>query len=174
VDITVRAAPPGDSDNDGVPDDRDRCPGTPAGAVVNTDGCSLAQLCPCDGPWRNHGAYVRCVVEHAWEFYRAGLITAAQRREAIAQGMTSNCGRQPGEGDVLLLFPVAQSPAEMRAQGYRFCVIAPAGRECVIECSTDLQDWRPIDTLTLMECETEKVDSVSVDSARFYRAQLQP
>ncbi|HUP92987.1 MAG TPA: OmpA family protein [Solimonas sp.] len=28
-----------DSDNDGVPDAMDKCPGTPAGAVVNADGC---------------------------------------------------------------------------------------------------------------------------------------
>ncbi|MBW1789629.1 MAG: OmpA family protein [Deltaproteobacteria bacterium] len=34
-------APPGvpDSDRDGVPDDRDKCPGTPLGARVNDDGC---------------------------------------------------------------------------------------------------------------------------------------
>ncbi len=30
-----------DSDGDGVPDDRDRCPGTPAGAQVDADGCPL-------------------------------------------------------------------------------------------------------------------------------------
>ncbi len=29
----------GDADGDGVPDDRDRCPGTPAGANVNQVGC---------------------------------------------------------------------------------------------------------------------------------------
>ena len=35
------AAPAGplDSDNDGVPDDQDKCPGTPAGAVVDANGC---------------------------------------------------------------------------------------------------------------------------------------
>lgn len=30
-----------DSDNDGVPDDRDKCPGTPAGVAVDKDGCPL-------------------------------------------------------------------------------------------------------------------------------------
>ena len=29
-----------DEDGDGVLDDQDRCPGTPAGAQVDTDGCS--------------------------------------------------------------------------------------------------------------------------------------
>jgi OOP family OmpA-OmpF porin len=30
-----------DSDGDGVPDDMDKCPGTPAGTPVNADGCEL-------------------------------------------------------------------------------------------------------------------------------------
>ncbi len=34
-------AMPGDSDGDGVPDDKDKCPGTPAGAPVDADGCPL-------------------------------------------------------------------------------------------------------------------------------------
>lgn len=33
------APPPADSDGDGVPDAADRCPGTPAGARVNAQGC---------------------------------------------------------------------------------------------------------------------------------------
>jgi OOP family OmpA-OmpF porin len=33
---------PVDSDGDGVPDDRDRCPGTPVGTRVDADGCPLA------------------------------------------------------------------------------------------------------------------------------------
>ena len=33
--------PPADSDGDGVPDSRDKCPGTPAGVAVDTDGCPL-------------------------------------------------------------------------------------------------------------------------------------
>lgn len=37
----VRAAPPADSDGDGVPDDRDRCPRTPAGVEVDMNGCPL-------------------------------------------------------------------------------------------------------------------------------------
>ena len=37
----VMAAAPLDSDGDGVPDDLDQCPGTPAGAVVDANGCEL-------------------------------------------------------------------------------------------------------------------------------------
>jgi len=42
-DVTPKAPPaPVDSDGDGVPDDRDRCPGTPAGTRVDSDGCALS------------------------------------------------------------------------------------------------------------------------------------
>ncbi|MDN3526501.1 OmpA family protein [Halomonas sabkhae] len=34
-------APVGDSDGDGVPDDQDECPGTPAGVAVDAVGCPL-------------------------------------------------------------------------------------------------------------------------------------
>jgi len=36
-----RQAPPADSDTDGVPDNRDRCPRTPAGVDVDGRGCAL-------------------------------------------------------------------------------------------------------------------------------------
>src|SRR5207249_2999680 len=38
-----------DHDVDGIPDTQDRCPGPAAGAAVNGDGCSMAQLGPCGG-----------------------------------------------------------------------------------------------------------------------------
>ena len=47
-----------DDDHDGVPNDKEVCPETPAGEVADTSGCSINQLCPCNGPWKNHGAYV--------------------------------------------------------------------------------------------------------------------
>ncbi|MCP4992333.1 MAG: OmpA family protein [Gammaproteobacteria bacterium] len=37
----VVVAAPSDSDGDGVNDNRDRCPGTTAGAVVDADGCEI-------------------------------------------------------------------------------------------------------------------------------------
>jgi len=37
----AESAAPLDSDGDGVPDTDDRCPGTPAGVVVDSDGCPL-------------------------------------------------------------------------------------------------------------------------------------
>jgi OOP family OmpA-OmpF porin len=38
------AAVPVDSDGDGVADDRDQCPGTPAGAKVDANGCEIVKL----------------------------------------------------------------------------------------------------------------------------------
>jgi len=51
------AAPPSDRDGDGVPDERDRCPDTPAGVKVDAFGCELDsdgdgvvdRLDPCPG-----------------------------------------------------------------------------------------------------------------------------
>ena len=82
-----------DTDGDGIPDSRDLCPGTSVGAVVDANGCSIEQLAPCDGPWRNHGEYVGAVSHHASEFRRDGLITEPQRAEIVSQAARSNCGK---------------------------------------------------------------------------------
>src|SRR5687768_2359960 len=70
-----------DSDNDGVPDDKDQCPNTASGDLVNRNGCSIDQLVACSGPgrggrWRSHGEYVAAVVKVAESFRIAGLITS--------------------------------------------------------------------------------------------------
>ena len=39
--VAAAVAAPADSDNDGVTDDLDKCPGTPAGAKVDATGCEL-------------------------------------------------------------------------------------------------------------------------------------
>jgi hypothetical protein len=84
---------PDDCDRDGVPNNRDLCPDTAMGDAVNADGCSIAQLCPCEGPWRNHAEYVRCVQETSAQFERSGLITRDQRRAIIREATHSNCGK---------------------------------------------------------------------------------
>lgn len=67
-----------DDDGDGVADGVDACLATPAGELVNSTGCSIAQLCPATVTWKNHGAYVSCVAHTATAFQNAGLITAEQ------------------------------------------------------------------------------------------------
>ena len=84
---------PEDSDADGVPDLHDLCPGTAPGAVVDASGCSLEQICPCDGAWKSHGEYVSCVARAAASFVNAGLITGARRTQILTQAANASCGR---------------------------------------------------------------------------------
>lgn len=86
-----------DSDDDGVEDEFDDCPDTPAGAIADAKGCSLDQLCPCEGPWRNHGEYVRCLRDQTERFLAAGLLTEAQRRELHNKAATSDLWKTKGQ-----------------------------------------------------------------------------
>jgi Thrombospondin type 3 repeat/Lectin C-type domain len=83
-----------DDDNDGVIDGADSCPDTLDGEVVNANGCAIAQLCPCENPWKNHGAYVSCVAHAAEDFVEAGRITAAEKDAIVAEAAQSACGQK--------------------------------------------------------------------------------
>jgi len=83
-----------DQDNDGVPDSLDQCPDTPAGSIVNSDGCSIDQLVPCDGPWKNHGEFVSTMAHVTKEFEQDGLITQGQRSALISEAARSDCGKK--------------------------------------------------------------------------------
>ena len=90
-----------DIDGDGVSNESDICPGTPLGVVVApSTGCSLAQLCPCEGPrgttvaWRNHGKYVSCVAQSAESFVAQGLLTEAEKDALVSQAAQSTCGEK--------------------------------------------------------------------------------
>jgi hypothetical protein len=105
--LQAGACAPIDSDGDGVPDDRDQCPNTPPGAIVDASGCSLDQLVPCSGPvsggtWKNHGHYVRAVIREADDFLKSGLIDHRQWAQTVRQAAYSRCGwnhRQDHEND---------------------------------------------------------------------------
>ena len=75
-------------------DFRDQCPDTLPGEVVNTNGCSIAQLVPCDGPWKNHGHYVMRVRLVSTQFVKASLLTRKQQRALIKEAVHSNCGKR--------------------------------------------------------------------------------
>lgn len=87
-----------DLDGDGIANTSDQCASTPAGGTVDGDGCTLDQLCPCEGPsgtvmpWRNHGKYVSCVAQAANRFLAEGLITLAQHGETVSAAGQSACG----------------------------------------------------------------------------------
>src|SRR5262245_3591987 len=82
-----------DTDCDGVLDLHVLCPGHPAGSLVNSDGCSIDQLAPCDGDWRNHGEFVRYFHKITSEFQAAGLISGTQARELNRACAQSDCGK---------------------------------------------------------------------------------
>lgn len=90
--VELDAIPSPDSDGDGVFDDSDLCPNTPTGTVVNAGGCSIAQLCPCESDWQNHGAYVSCVAHAAEDFVGEGLISEEEKDAIIAEAGASSCG----------------------------------------------------------------------------------
>jgi hypothetical protein len=86
-----------DADGDGVADSLDLCPGTPDGAIVDANGCSIDQIAPCSGPasggtWKNHGQYLSAVAQAAEAFLAQGLISADQADEIVSQAAESNCG----------------------------------------------------------------------------------
>ena len=88
-----------DEDADGVPDSLDLCPGTPAGAIVDSNGCSIDQIAPCGGPasggtWKNHGAYVSRIAHAVEAFLELGLISEDEAEEIVSQAAQSNCGRK--------------------------------------------------------------------------------
>ena len=86
-----------DADADGVADSLDLCSDTPAGAIVDVDGCSIDQIVPCAGPapgqsWKNHGQYVSGVAQTAQAFVDQHLISVGQAEAIISQAAQSNCG----------------------------------------------------------------------------------
>jgi len=83
-----------DGDGDGVPDEIDECPSSAPGAIVNAHGCSIEELCPCDGPWRNHGEFVNCMRAVLNDFFEAGLISAEQHRQLFRAAAESGCGKR--------------------------------------------------------------------------------
>jgi hypothetical protein len=83
-----------DTDGDGVSDYLDACPSTPIGAGVNTSGCSIEQLVPCDGPWTNHGEYLQSLRMVTANFLADGVITQQERRAIMKEGEKSDCGKR--------------------------------------------------------------------------------
>ena len=106
-----------DSDGDGVGDECDECDGSLADVlqeddslrlVVDLDGCSLTQRCPCTGPrdrtisWRSRALYLGCVRRTARTLRRIDFIDPTERRWMTRFAFWSGCGRRralPGDID---------------------------------------------------------------------------
>lgn len=85
--------PESDCDGDGIANANDLCPDTLPGTVTDANGCSIEQLCPCSGPWRNHREYVKAVREQAFRFWKEGRIGTAEREWIVRQAERSDCGK---------------------------------------------------------------------------------
>lgn len=86
-----------DLDGDGIPDTLDTCPNTPLCSIVDSHGCSIDQLAPCEGPasggsWKNHGQYVAAVAQAADQLLSEGLISQADKDAILAAAGQSPCG----------------------------------------------------------------------------------
>jgi alpha-tubulin suppressor-like RCC1 family protein len=141
--------------------------------VNGSNDCTIAQLCPCDNSWRSQAEYVRCVIQQAWRFFRAGLITADQRRSIIRDAILSNCGKHPAEPVCIHVLPL--TPEECRRDGDQFVLSGDSSGACIIETSTDLVHWTPVqmDAIFIDGREVVCADPNPVP-ARFYRVRLDP
>lgn len=81
-----------DDDGDDVDDIDDACAETEAGAAADEVGCSLDQECPCDGGWRNHGAYVSCVSHATRDLVWLEVMTSDERSDIVSEAGQSSCG----------------------------------------------------------------------------------
>jgi len=61
--------------------------------VVDSVGCSIEQLCPCEGSWKNHGKYVSCVDHEAERFFESGLISEEDKDAIVSAAGQSQCGK---------------------------------------------------------------------------------
>jgi len=163
-----------DSDNDGVPDALDRCPDTRPGAFVNGGGCAIAQLCLCAGPWQNHSEYMDCVIAHAWQFYRDGILTAQQRGAIIHEAAQSDCGRSSPRQQAARVHLLPLTPEECKRDGLRVVISRDPIGSCTIETSTDLVHWTLFRTLDGADIGSEIGCSQSANEpSRFFRVRME-
>ena len=88
-----------DADGDGVANAVDACPMTVPSIATDPDtGCSIAQLCPCEGPmgsgmpWDRPRDYVQCVRDWGNDFQDRGILTRDEKRMTIDEARASSCG----------------------------------------------------------------------------------
>lgn len=81
-----------DVDGDGQGDACDVCPEDP-GNDADGDGECGTEVCPCDGPWKNHGEYVSCVAHETNRLVGEGALTHGERAELVSTAAKSSCGK---------------------------------------------------------------------------------
>ena len=88
-----------DADADGTGDVCDQCADTPSSDTVVSDGCSLGQQCPCDGPdegreWESQRDYVQCVARQLKVLRRTQHLGKSELRLLLQDAVRSGCGRR--------------------------------------------------------------------------------
>jgi hypothetical protein len=88
-----------DADADGSGDACDLCADTPASDTVVSDGCSLGQQCPCDGPsegreWESQRDYVQCVARQLKVLRQTQHLGKSEVRLLLQDAVRSGCGRR--------------------------------------------------------------------------------
>ena len=61
---------------------------------MNSNGCSITQICPEQNNWKNHGAYVKCVAHAAEGFEADGLITGEEKGALVSEAGSSDIGHE--------------------------------------------------------------------------------
>ncbi len=94
VDNICIDTPDNDDDSDGVTNGNDKCLDTPFGEIVYpSNGCSIEQLVPCDGDWKNHGKYVSALAKTTNRFVEQGLLTEDEKDVLMGEMVSSDCGK---------------------------------------------------------------------------------
>jgi hypothetical protein len=87
-----------DIDGDAVVNPVDACELTPPGELVDTIGCTIEQLCPCDTPrqgaqpWKNHGQYISCMAKAVHSFSVDGVISTKRESDLVNVAAQGSCG----------------------------------------------------------------------------------
>lgn len=68
------------------------CPDPDPGDVVDANGCSIAQACPLEGDYDNHGAHVSCAARVAGDCLLQGLIDEATKDAIVSAAAQSDIG----------------------------------------------------------------------------------
>ena len=87
-----------DDDADGVADTADACPTTGATSITDGSGCALADHCPCQADWRNHGDYLSCISQRSNQFWQAQRLSSSERAAARTAAASSTCGKKRSAG----------------------------------------------------------------------------
>lgn len=128
--------PPVDSDGDGVPDDQDKCPGTPSGVAVDANGCPVTQP-PAD----SDGDGVNDDVDKC-PGTPAGTPVDANGCPVVTPPVDSDGDGVPDDQDRC---PGTQPGFTVDANG---CIVCPEGTQPIYAEGNDgiVNDCRPIET----------------------------